>query len=119
MRWIVALLAAVVGAFLGLAYGWIVNPVGAADTTPSSLRIDYQTDYVLMVAESFRSTQDVNLAKRQLTILGVQPPSDLATAAAVQARRANYAAEDLSILDDLAHALRASDSAGIPAESPP
>jgi hypothetical protein len=112
MRWIAALLAAVVGAGLGLTYGWIVNPVSAADTAPSSLRIDYRTDYVLMVAETYRSTQDVESAKRQLAILGDQPPAEMAAAAADRARLANYAPEDLAALEDLVRALA---SAGIPA----
>jgi hypothetical protein len=119
MRWIAALLAALVGACLGLAYGWILNPVGAVDTTPSSLRIDYGTDYVLMVAESFRATQDVESAKRQLAILGNRLPADVAAAAAQQARLANYAPQDQATLSDLAHALEASGSATVPGDEPP
>jgi hypothetical protein len=104
---------------MGLAYGWILNPVAAADTTPSSLRIDYQTDYVLMVAETFRSSQDLELAKRQLAILGSRPPADIAAAAAQQARLANYAPEDLTSLNDLVQAIQSSDAADLSGEAPP
>jgi hypothetical protein len=117
MRWIAALLAAVVGSCLGLAYGWILNPVGAVETTPSSLRMDYRTDYVLMVAESFQSTQDVESARRELAILGNRPPAEAAAAAAQQARLANYAPTDLATLDDLVSALGT--PAVIPGDAPP
>ncbi|MFN2119213.1 MAG: hypothetical protein ACK2T0_02330 [Anaerolineales bacterium] len=119
MRWIVALLAAMVGTCLGLAYGWILRPVGAADTTPSSLRIDYRIDYVLMVAESFRSTQDVEYAKQQLAVLGGQPPGEITAAAARQARLVNYAPADLAALDDLERALQPPDVPGMPGDAPP
>jgi hypothetical protein len=36
----------------GLLYGWMVNPVRYVNTTPDTLRADYQLDYVLMVAEA-------------------------------------------------------------------
>jgi hypothetical protein len=119
MRWIAALLAAVVGTCMGLAYGWILNPAGAGDTTPSSLRIDYRTDYVLMVAESFQATQDVESAKRQLAILGSRPPAETAAAAVQEARLAHYAPEDLVVLTDLARTLASSGSAVVPGDAPP
>ena len=119
MRWIAALLAAMVGTCVGLAYGWILHPVAPADTTPSSLRIDYQTDYVLMVAEAFRSTQDVGLAREQLAILDSRAPIDIAVEAEQQARVAKYAPEDLATLDDLVQALRSSDAADLSGEAPP
>jgi hypothetical protein len=105
MRWIAAFLAAMVGTCLGLAYGWILNPVGVADTTPASLRIDYRTDYVLMVAEAYRSTHDVEFADQQLAIFRGQAPAETAAAAAQQARLAPYAPDDLAALDDLARAI--------------
>jgi hypothetical protein len=106
MRWIAALLAATVGACLGLAYGWFLNPVAASDTSASSLRIDYRTDYVLMVAEAYQSTRDVAAAQQQLEVLGGEAPAETAAAAALEARSASYAANDLSTLDDLVGAMR-------------
>ena len=47
-RWILFIFAILVGAGLGLLYGWVINPVDYVDTTPDTLRIDYKTDYVLM-----------------------------------------------------------------------
>jgi hypothetical protein len=49
-RWTRFLIAIAVGLALGLLYGWVLSPVKYVDTTPNTLRADYQTDYVLMVA---------------------------------------------------------------------
>jgi hypothetical protein len=49
-RWIPVLIAALSGLALGLVYGWRINPVQYTDITPDVLRIDYRSDYVLMVA---------------------------------------------------------------------
>ena len=105
MRWIAALLAAIVGACLGLAYGWILNPVAASDTAASSLRVDYRTDYVLMVAETYRSSQDVTSAEQQLSVLG-GTPAQTAAAAAQQASLADYAPDDVAALDDLVRGIQ-------------
>ena len=56
-RWLPPLILAIIGIALGLLYGWVIEPVKFVDTTPASLRADYQTDYVLMVAEAYRSDQ--------------------------------------------------------------
>ena len=61
-RWFVTLIALALGITLGLVYGWVINPVQYTDVTPDALRIDYRTDYVLMVAEAYRAEQDPALA---------------------------------------------------------
>ncbi len=53
-RWTKFLIAVILGAAAGLFYGWVVNPVEYVDIAPESLRVDYKTDYVLMVAESYQ-----------------------------------------------------------------
>ncbi|HSL45503.1 MAG TPA: hypothetical protein VK897_18860, partial [Anaerolineales bacterium] len=60
------IIAILIGLAGGLYYGWVVNPVNYVDTTIDTLRPDYQTDYVLMVAEAYHANLDLDLAARRL-----------------------------------------------------
>lgn len=71
-----------IGIGLGLIYGWIIEPVKYVDTAPDSLRLDYKTDYVLMVAEAYQVEHDLNLAVQRLTLLGGDPLDTVSTAIA-------------------------------------
>ena len=68
---LLALVAAgvVVGIGLGLFLGWQVWPVQWYNTDPSDLRVQHQTTYTLMVADSFALTGDVGLARHRLNEL--------------------------------------------------
>jgi hypothetical protein len=76
-RWIRFFIAIGLGMALGLFYGWYLNPVEFVDVTPESLRVDYKSDYVLMVAEAYRSEQDLAMAVRRLAVLGNKPPVEI------------------------------------------
>src|SRR5512135_406791 len=106
-RWLIPVIAGLLGVAGGVIYGWVVNPVKFVDTTPASLRADYRTDYVLMVAESYHADQDEELASRRLAILGAESPAAISLAALQQAQRSVYAAHDLSLMQDLLRALHA------------
>ena len=101
-RWVKFLIAIIVGLVLGLLYGWIVSPVEYVDTTPETLRDDYRTDYVLMTAEVYRDHLDLDLAARQLAILGSQPPAQTAAHALDYALSAGYPPADIALLQVLA-----------------
>ncbi len=105
-RWIRFFLAILVGVLAGLFYGWVVNPVKYVDITPASLRVDYQTDYVLMVAEAYQADGDLALAVRRLAVLGDSPPVEIVRQAMIFAVRAPYADSDQKILSQLAIALQ-------------
>ena len=105
-RWILTLLAFVIGIALGLIYGWKINPVQYTDITPDVLRSDYQADYVLMVAEAYRGEQDPALAAQRLAVLGSQPPALIAGTAYDFARQSDYPADDLTLLQELVVALQ-------------
>ena len=105
-RWILTLLAFVIGIALGLIYGWKINPVQYTDITPDVLRSDYQTDYVLMVAEAYRGEQDPALSAHRLAVLGSQPPALIAGKAYDFARKSDYPADDLTLLQELVVALQ-------------
>lgn len=106
-RWLFPLIAGVVGVAAGLVYGWVLNPVKFVDTTPASLRSDFRTDYVLMVAEAYHASPDVDRATRQLAIFGSDSPASLAAAALQSARQNGYAQADISLLQELTVALQA------------
>ena len=106
-RWLLIIIALALGIALGLVYGWMINPVQYTDVTPDALRIDYRTDYVLMVAEAFRAEQDPALAARRLAVLGSEPPSVIATEAYDFARQMNgYPSDDLALIQELSVALQ-------------
>lgn len=100
------LVALLVGAALGLLYGWVVQPVRYVDTAPGSLRADYRTDYVLMVAQAYAADQDLQTAQVRLAGLGPQPPADLVTDGLTYAVDHGYTRLDLDTLNQLAIALR-------------
>jgi hypothetical protein len=104
-RVIVFLLALAAGVGLGLLYGWVINPVQFVDTSPDSLRPDYKTDYVLMVAEAYAANGDLAWAARQLEDVGGSPLL-VAQQAVLQAQKMGYAATDLQNLARLAMALQ-------------
>ncbi len=106
-RWISILIATTLGIVVGLLYGWMIDPVQFTDTTPDALRIDYRTDYVLMVAEAYQTEQSEDEAARRLAILGSQSPALLVGEAYNYARTANYAEADLALLQELSFAMQA------------
>lgn len=101
-RWIKFLLVIAAGLALGLVYGWIISPVEYVDTTPETLRADYRSDYVLMVAEVYHREGDLDLAARRLALLGSQPPVQIAAAALDYGLSAGYPPLDIALLQELA-----------------
>lgn len=97
-RWIRFLLAILVGVAVGLLYGWLINPVEYVDTTPDTLRIDYQSDYVLMVAEIYSVESDIARAVRRLALLGNDPPAEIAHRALLFAEREGYIDSDIVLI---------------------
>ena len=93
-RYLYFVVAVVVGISLGLLYGWVLSPVQFYDTTLDTMRFDYKTDYVLMVAEAYVDEQDALLAVRRLALLGAETPVDIVQEATVFAMQAGYAQED-------------------------
>ncbi|MGE5249511.1 MAG: hypothetical protein ACM3QS_04790 [Bacteroidota bacterium] len=118
-HWLIPVLAVLAGIAGGIFYGWVINPVKFVDTTPASLRADYRTDYVLMVAESYHASQDEALARKRLALLGAEAPAGVAQAALQRAQQSGYAASDISLLQELTRALQASQPVPTTAGSTP
>jgi hypothetical protein len=97
-RWTKFLIAVILGAAAGLFYGWVVNPVEYVDIAPQSLRADYKTDYVLMVAEAYQVDHDLGLSVRRLARLGTSAPKDIVADALNYALQHQYAPSDMAVI---------------------
>jgi len=100
------LIGLVLGLLIGLLYGWVVRPVEYVDTAPASLRVDYRTDFVLMVAEAYAQENDLELARIRLASLGPQPPINFVIAAIDYGVLEAFTQNDLQTLNRLAVDLR-------------
>ena len=105
-RWTRFFFVLIIGVGVGLLYGWVISPVEYVDTMPESLRDDYKTDYVLMVAEAYPAEKDLALAVQRLTFLGATSPESIAQLAMDDAVQKDYAPSDLGLLRDLGDALQ-------------
>ncbi len=89
-----------------MLYGWVINPVKYIDTAPDSLRMDYKTDFVLMVAEAYRLENNLNLAARRLALLGTDTPEETVLKALEFARQIGYNESDIALIQSLADGLK-------------
>jgi hypothetical protein len=105
-RSILFLIMIALGLVVGLIYGWIINPIKAAQVTPASLRADYKADYVLMVAEIYHADSNLEQAVSRLGMLGSQPPGQIAAEGLLTARSLGYAPADLALMENLYQALQ-------------
>ncbi len=66
---LVALIGGIVlGLILGLVIGWGLWPVQWTSSTPGNLRSDFQSHYVLWVAERYETTSDLEEARSKLGV---------------------------------------------------
>lgn len=106
-RWLFIVIALIAGIALGLAYGWVIDPVDFFDLTPETLRADYKADYVLMVAEAYRAHGEPGFAARQLAIFGSQSPTSIASQGLDFVRANGFDAADIALIQELVTALQA------------
>jgi hypothetical protein len=104
-RWIGFILAILLGAAAGMFYGWVVSPVKYVDTTPQTLRIDYKSDYVLMVAEAYSAEKDLARAVSRLASLGSDAPAEVVREAILFAESQGYTDVDVALMRSLARDL--------------
>lgn len=100
------LLTIAIGISAGLVYGWVINPLNQAEVTPRSLRMDYKTDYVLMVAEIHQADQNVTEAVTDLEFLAEKDPLDLVDRAIAYAKQLGYLQEDIDKMDHLSVSIK-------------
>ena len=106
-RWIRFFFSILIGIGLGLAYGWILNPPDDQSSTPETLRIDYKTDFVLMVAESYQSNSDIQLASHRLSLISITQPYQQIEEALNFANKVGYNEKDISSIQILLNAFEA------------
>jgi hypothetical protein len=100
------LFSIVIGAAVGLAYGWLVKPASFSGSLPATLRADFKTDYVLMVAEVYQKDGSVALAANRLSSLSSESPVRVAQQAVLYARELEYNPDDMDRLGHLVEGLQ-------------
>jgi hypothetical protein len=106
-RWLSFFIVIVIGAGIGLLIGWFLVPGQYLNTSPDMLRVDYQADYVLMVAEAFQKDDNLPLAVERLAFLGETEAQELVRQALLFAEP-RYADADLALMHSLSLALQLS-----------
>lgn len=105
-RVILFVLAILVGLGAGLVYGWMVLPPRGDQASLQNLRMDYKTDFVLMVAELYEAENDLKAAQDRLSQIEQTSVGDLVSQAVLYARNIGYMAEDVQLMENLATALQ-------------
>ncbi len=101
-RFIFFFLAILIGVGAGLAFGWLMMPPAAPRNAPiGSLRTDFKTDLVLMIAEEFHTTPDPMLALDQLNKLDNGDPITLLGKSIQYAQAIGYPEDDQHLMRDL------------------
>lgn len=97
-RWIRFLIAIAFGAAAGVGYGWLFAPPPAGEHPSSKLRIDYQSDVVLMVAEAYAADQNLSAAIARLSFLKQAQPAEVVQQAVNFGERYGYSDSDIQKL---------------------
>lgn len=104
-RWIRFLLAIAFGAAAGVGIGWLRAPAPSADQRAAQLRIDYQSDVVLMIAEAYAADQNLAAAIGRLAVLHHSQPAEIVQQAINFGERYGYSDSDLQKMRTLRSAV--------------
>ncbi len=111
-------IAILFGLAAGLLAGWVFFPPASSSmATPSSLREDYQADYVLMSAEIYARDNNLDDASARLRFLGEEPVLKYVQRAILTGQNLGYAPADMQALANLFTGLQ-SLSTSTPAAAP-
>jgi len=95
----------VLGMALALFYTWVISPVQYTDTGPDSLRADYKTDYVVMIARAYNADTNLDLARQRLAPLKLDNPGQFTAELTVSEIKRGAPLDDLRALATLTTAL--------------
>ncbi len=90
-----------IGITLGLLYGWVIRPLDSGETSPHSLKDQYQADIVLMIAEIFAAEKDLDLARQRLVALDLQGNTQIVMNALNFAKAHDFSDHDIQLLTNL------------------
>lgn len=112
LRWTLFIIAILFGIGLGLVFGWVLLPRTAVQGPFTSLRADYKTDAVLMVAESYAKQQNLAVAIQNLRRIGSATTPQELRFFITNAQTLGYSQADLKLMADLLHAVESAAPAG-------
>ena len=95
----------VLGIAIGLLYGWVIQPVEIIESTPDTLRDDFRTDLILMIAEAYEREADLDLALQRFERLKLTPPVTVLEFAITYANDHNFKVIEIQRLNELLSAL--------------
>jgi hypothetical protein len=104
-RLLALILGVILGVLAGLWFGWGLSPVQYTETVPSQLEPRYQTEFVMMVAETYDREHDLHAAIARLGGLGRADLAGLVREVEQACAAAGYPADDLDRLERLARDL--------------
>lgn len=105
-RWIFFILAIGVGIAAGVFVGYSPVAMQTENAEPQTLRIDYLTDYTLMLAELYQHEGDAAMAAARLIYMGASSPIERVETAIAFAQGNQYSMKDLQLMLNLADAIR-------------
>ncbi|PKN97673.1 MAG: hypothetical protein CVU42_15395 [Chloroflexi bacterium HGW-Chloroflexi-4] len=104
------MIAILIGLAAGLVIGWLLIKTPIRNASLSSLRGDYQADYVLMVAEKFAVDQDILTATALLRDIASSDPAASIKNALILGQQLGYSPRELQLITLLETAVGASSS---------
>jgi len=99
-----------IGLLVGVGYSRYVSPVKFVDVTPASLRIDYRSDFVLMVAENYHIDRNATLARDMLATMESGSAAKACSEALAFARASGYSDSDVKLIESLRQAMELAES---------
>ena len=69
-KWVLPLIALMIGIAIGVFYAWIIAPVEWVDGIPEQMREDLRQDYIRMIIDSYSVNNDADLAVSRYQNLG-------------------------------------------------
>jgi len=106
-KWLLVVLAVLIGLCAGLLVGWYVWPVTYTEAAPSRLRQDWKDEAIWMAAQAFAYDRDLEAAQSRLRPLGSEDVGQLVLDRAERARQQNWPSNQIAHLARLAAALGA------------
>ena len=101
-RLVFSFLTILLGIVAGLAFGWLAMlPKAAQNADLERLRVDYQTDLVLMLAESFQKEPDSLFTLNELAKISGEDPLTFIENSLVYAQKVGYPQEDVDLIINL------------------